>query len=955
MTSPVSRVIYDSKALIPAPFVTLSRSTARTEDGKGIGHTLTATLTGQLVSCKGWNFTGATPELYTGSGYPSDDGDCCKFANILDMQMVVRSVFQTSSEYKWFEIQSLEGGPHAPKKWLARVNDVTFQDGNWVEQAKYTVTLELLQSSEEYGGEDEAKLMAHVQHSEKWDVTYDPDNGCSYTLTHTISCSAKEWAPDDSGTKVDGWKLASDWVKDRLSDLAGEPVPKIDDEIVYSIGFLLTDHTPYNYQKNEGADQLAGTYNATETWRLAKDPVLHIFNVEYNKPRDGDFTVKVAGQFKYFLNADNDNTTDAIDAFNAWETANGPYNEANSVYDGAKTLNQCPVSRVVTRTHHKRGDGTEVFCSEQTHIVDFTFEFSDGGSGLCDKDITVVEKIAFTPVGIVCPMRTITVDGMIQGHKCKGNEDQLSNATTCFSAVNPLTLAQAAYTGGRTLLLLSQSVNKNERKGTINFSYEYSDEYTDGIKRSETITESWSCEQRNSNGEPLVTHQAEGALEAVCDINFSDLTDAIPTPESFNIDCGILTRKSISKDEAHKKISYSYTFEEECDIARIDIDKTTKTGPDKCVLTFITVSVQIVGVGCTDTIASNNAETAYNNLDTSGFAPAEYCRTSHTKTVGNHGKISVSYEYSSAGSAETNITKTESYDANDCGVKKTNIQGEIKGCCGAVGGAFAAAQSAYNALDFSALADGYIVSRSKTENQSDGKINFALEYQDQDKNYVEDQSISVRCDIDQSFTVVTIEGNITPLCITDKTAQIAAGEAGWTTVSAGLAAIASGLCGTPGSSPCLSGTATLKRSTVTKNKTNGKISYQNEYVCLKCQRMTGTIEESVDIKFNRAADVVAIVPIMGRACGPLIQNKNTKTAITFGIDVVFRFTPNPCSMSKPSGIDTVVENILSSIQSTVYCQGGCSVRNVYTQGDNEGWSPYTGRYTRSVNKIVECC
>lgn len=949
----LSKVIYDSKVLIPAPFISLSRTTHRTEDGHGVGHTLTATLTGKIVSCRGWDFTGARPELWTGSGYPTDDTDCCKFQNILDMQMVIRETFRIDNEYHWFEIQSLEGSPHPPKKWLARVADVNFKEGNWVQTDEYVITLELMQSAEEYGSETKAKEMANTQHTEKWDIQFDPDNGCAYNLTHSLSCQAKQWAPDDSGTVEDGWKLATKWVKDRLTQLGTEPVPKLDQEVIFDIGFLLTGYLPYNYQKSESADQLGGVFSATETWKLTKDPVLSTISVEYNRVRDGDFTVKVHGNFKSFLNAAGDNPDAAMTAFTTWDNANTAYALANAIYDGGRTLNSCPVNRTISQSHQKRGDDTEVYCSDQTRIVDFSFDFSDGGDHLCDTDITVTEKFSSVPITAVCYSRTISVEGNIQGHRCKDAPDAFLNATNCLALINALALANAVYSGGRTLSLLNTAISRNERKSNIHFSYEFTDEYTNGIKKSETITESWACERRGSSGEPTLSTQIDGTLEALCEVDFADVLAAVPTPASFNITCGHLLKQSINRDETHKRVSYNYSFDEECGTAIVLIDKTTKNGPDKCAITYISVQVQITGIGCTDDIASANAYDALTSLDTSGFAPLGYCRTAHSTMINNTGKVNANYDYSSAGDSETNITKTETYDSADCGIKKTQIQGHIKGCCGALGGAYAAAETAYSNINLTTLCDGYIVSHSKTTNENDATISFSLECQDRPENYVEEKTITTRCDIDQTYTTVVIDGSISPLCITDKAAQIAAGEAALVIILATLPGLATNACTTPGGGVCVTGTPVLKRSSVTKGLINGKISYQYEYACLACPRISGSIEESIEISTNRGGDSIAIVPILGRLCGPLIQNKNTKKETTFSVSITFRFKPNCCVLTKPAGIEAVVNGIISSV--TVDCVGGCTRTNTYTQQDTEGWNPCTGRYTRNVSKIIECC
>lgn len=996
MAQKLSAVTYNGKALIPAPMVSFNRTTHRTEDGHGVGHSMTATLTGKLVSCKGWDFGGDDVKYYTGSGYPGDDTDCCKFDNILTMQDRVRQLFRVDNEYHWFELQSLEGSPHLPHKWLARVQDVQFKEGLWVEVCEFVITLELINSAHEYGDNPLlAQQMSDVQHTERWELQFRPEDGVAYNLTHTISCQAKQFVSQESNGSlvedfaeahgpaadpqipgetnppasstgiVDGWQEAKRWVQTRLDYLKNRGIQKkIDDDVVFNLGFLLSnDYVAYNYQRNENVDQLAGNYNVTETWLLSQYPVTYNVVIESDKPRDGDYIVKVHGNFKSFLNSDDTNTADAMNAFKAWDSIGKPFELAQAAYVGARTLNSCPVTRSIIQnkqfqTKPDALPGKQEFKPDVTRTVDFSYEFSDGGDHLCDTEITVSDKYSAIATSDICA-HTVTVDGTIQGHKCSDNDpnEPMNNANACLSTIDAASLARAIYTGGKTLILIGTTISRNARKGTIHFTYEYSDAYANGVRREDSVTESWSCENRGSDGKPLVTLQVEGTIVALCSVLFSDLVAMIPTPEYFQglypLAC-ILTRKSISKDEIHKKVGYSYTFEEDCGLAKTEVDVTTKNGPDKCGITNITVQFQITGNGCTNVISSTNALEQLNKMNPRSYAPSDYCMTSSTVMKNDHGKINATYEFASSGEAEISLTITETYDMQDCGILKTQVQGHIKGCCGANGGAYAAAERAYGAINLQSLCEGYIISRSKTHNELEGSVTFTLECQKRPHPYIEEKNIQIRCDIEQAYTTVMIEGSITPMCITDQAAQVQAGYAAWAEVSATLEGLAAGACASPGSGVCTVGAATLKKSTVSVSQINGKVQYSNEYACMPCHRVAGTIEESVDIQCNRGGDAVAIVPILGRVCGPLIQNKGTKKETTYTVSIMFRFKPNCCSLSRPSGIDDAVTAIMNSANGCG-CPSGCAVVNTYTVNDSETWSPCSGRYTRQITKLLECC
>jgi len=190
------------------------------------------------------------------------------------------------------------------------------------------------------------------------------------------------------------------------------------------------------------------------------------------------------------------------------------------------------------------------------------------------------------------------------------------------------------------------------------------------------------------------------------------------------------------------------------------------------------------------------------------------------------------------------------------------------------------------------------------------------------------------------------------LCITDQAAQVVAGNAAWAEVSGTLGGIAAGSCGS--GYGCDNGIAILKRSSVSISQISGRVQYSVEYACMRCQRVPNSLEESIEITCNKGAIVVALVPILGRQCGPLLQNKFTRRETTISISVNFRFKPNCCNLSKPSGIDDAMNAIISGA-SGCGCPSGCRIVNIYTSNDVESWNPCTGRYSRQVTKLLECC
>jgi hypothetical protein len=960
MTTPVAYVIYNSRRLIPAPQVQISRMARRTQDGTIVGWENKAILRGKLVACKGWDFGGGsgTPELYSSGGYPTDDSDCCKFQNLLDMQEKVQAHFRREQDYKWFEIQN---PPNAAKKWLARVENIEFAEGKWIDWIDYTITLDLQSTP---GDSDYEELYDNlIEFNETWDVSFSEEQGGVYNLRHTLSCSSKEFA--NSATDVDdGWIKSKEWLESRL---AGSSTGMLntskytdytggikEDLIFENTGFSLANYTPYDYTVEKGIDELAGRYNISETWKLAKDPIYRTWSVDCQRARNGDSTIRVNGSFTGFLynrNGEIDLTTQSGNynlvktVFDAWESGNGPYLIASGYYDdyvGFETLNSCPTSRSVTIVEESResASGTTTdLTTNKTRIINFSFEFTDGGDNLYDISTNISSDISY----IGKCTHNASIDGSIKGNKCPGNTDSLVNAVAGYATLNFPALASGIYGTGNFHQISSRYVT-NEREGTVSFGNTYSSDYINGFNKNESRSESWSCQSRGSDGEPVTIISIQGSIEAVCDKTWEEILAEVPNPTGYGIS-GYLTDSNLTKDEIGKKISYDYKWNSDSGLAKVDVVVNTRNGPDRCDITYYTVTLKIVGNGCTDAIASGNAATVFATLNPLDYIsmPAGCSQTSYTKSVTSNGTIDATYEYSTLCEAETSITITENYDMNDCGIKKTQISGNIKGRCGISGKtALETAEDAFDNIDISAICDGYIISHSISKNEREGTLTFNYECHDRPKNYIDEQTVTVSYDDTEGCYSVRIEGTITPLCPASG-AAVAVGESGWLEVSGALSGIAAASveCGE-------SQSLWLRRSSISRDTVHGKRNYSYDYTCCKCVSIPGALEENVEISNNHQTDVVAIIPILGRAAGPIIQDKLTKTVDKCNINISLKYPPVCNSYAKPSGLVDGVSGILVDAM----C---CTGNKTYIESDNESWSPRTGRYTRQITYICEHC
>jgi hypothetical protein len=335
-----------------------------------------------------------------------------------------------------------------------------------------------------------------------------------------------------------------------------------------------------------------------------------------------------------------------------------------------------------------------------------------------------------------------------------------------------------------------------------------------------------------------------------------------------------------------------------------------------------------------------NAQNAIVSVNPDLYAYTGSYKTSYNKTTNRtRGNIRETHNYSTEQTAIVEVNITESEDQNNCSEKSYSIDGEISGRCFVGGGAMADAEASFSNYSVSNYSSyGKLISSRITKTEKRGKIRFSYEFRDTSNTYDHEQLVSVRTDDQDSTKEIVVSGTITPFC-GGASDQVTNGLAAWDDVSSNIQSIASSECG---------GIMTLKTTSVSKNKRNGQIQYSYTYLCGDNSCVSGAIKESINITHDAPADVFVEIPIIGRVCGPFIQDKNTKTAerCTVAIDLLFPRNSG-CSYTKPTAN---IPNPASIISSLGYCLDGSKIEK-----DTDSWNPRTGRYTRTYSVVCVCC
>lgn len=928
-------VLYDGKRVIPAPIVGFSKNYRRSGDQSGIGAEHRATITGTLVGCKGWDFTSGNPEFYEGSDYPADGSvdTCSKFKSLVQMQDKLRELFAIDNEYKWFEI--LGCGPANPiRKWRARVASVDFEQGQWTDIASYTISL-VLQA------DDIEDADIHINHSETWNIQFNEEGGGIYTLNHTLSCQSEEFI-DDSGN-YDGWYNAKEWLDSRLSgsDYTDTAPTSIKNNYIFdtgsSSGFdLSNDYSAYDYTVQKSLDEYDGTYSITETWTLAKDPVFRRWNLTYSKQRNDFGTVTLDGEFTSFLNRTDENNEPtnsgiALEAFNTWEDDDGPYSIANSYYDSLSAggiLGSCPVMRTVTTVQESRGDGATTHGAE-TRSVKFNFEFSDSDPL---ADVSITNSLSKSLIDN-CETR-VSIQANIQGHEC-GTTSKLTNALSAYSSIDTTSLADDIYEGSNELVLVSSSYSENEYDGTVTVSDEFSDKFTDSILSEETIAVSYTCGDLKSDGTSKTIYSISGTKKGTC----GGVTPEAPEPNSYEIsESGRLQRSTVTTDQINNVVTYNYEFDDDLDgDGLVEISVETSLNEGDCNVTHANVSFSVEGNGCDSSTKFANASLVIDGLNAIDYVPSYYSKTSFVRSENKtRGTIQETYGFSSETAASLEVTIAESNEQSDCAITITSIEGEIRGRCFEEISALNDAELVFSDHGINAYSSyGYLVSSNVSKNEKRGTIRFSYVFSNEEQNYKHEQTVSENENKQEGTKEITISGTITPYCVEN---QVSVGNSAWSSIESELDGTAGSLC---------DGATHLNSTTVSKNKRNGQVQYSYTYLCSSGLCTSGAIKESITITRDAPSDVVAIVPVLGRTCGPLLQDKSTKTVerCTVVIDVLFPRNTG-CLYDKPTGTPDP-STIISGL-------GYCS-DDGYVEKDTDSWNPTNGKYTRTYTKICKCC
>jgi hypothetical protein len=340
----------------PTPLVSINTTPLKNGAGDIFGVTYEIVLTGTLLADQGtpygikqdntaYNFypdDGPSPALI--GPYNAFDNNRSHYENnrpprqiinnieasnsIFSKQKTLRALF--SKEGYKLEITDFNDD-EATIICYPRFNNISFQEGIYVDRCDYTISLEAdilfnkdlkidhegtfiptLSGNLQIQNINESQLINRADlagvfisdFSEEWSLETDESVGestnipRSYRITHSVNAVGKKHYCNDSSDFKPAWMQAKQFVQRKLYDNITK-YPNIMGKIGSGLINLVESYGGYNHVRSEQLSESAGTYSATETWLLASGSAYENFNISLSSSVDNPFvSVNIDGSIR---------------------------------------------------------------------------------------------------------------------------------------------------------------------------------------------------------------------------------------------------------------------------------------------------------------------------------------------------------------------------------------------------------------------------------------------------------------------------------------------------------------------------------------------------------------------------------------------------------------------------------------------------------------------------------
>jgi hypothetical protein len=145
------------------------------------------------------------------------------------------------------------------------------------------------------------------------------------------------------------------------------------------------------------------------------------------------------------------------------------------------------------------------------------------------------------------------------------------------------------------------------------------------------------------------------------------------------------------------------------------------------------------------------------------------------------------------------------------------------------------------------------------------------------------------------------------------------------------------------------------------NENTGEITYNLSFDNRPTNIVSGVLSEQITINDTYPGDVFAVIPVLGRPTGPVLQYIGGRTEYRRDVQlnllmdytkIPYGSTRNSLLLKKPSVIEPTASQISKLIQE-LSPEGEQGVRKYFLSPPQESWSPKEGSYNISLSWVYE--
>lgn len=283
---------------------------------------------------------------------------------------------------------------------------------------------------------------------------------------------------------------------------------------------------------------------------------------------------------------------------------------------------------------------------------------------------------------------------------------------------------------------------------------------------------------------------------------------------------------------------------------------------------------------------------------------------------------------------------------------------------------------AKDAINISQAYGGYNHARSENLNKTAGTYSVTDTWLLSSGTAYENYNININSSIDNAFVSVSIDGTIRGLSTIPVSGDFYGGIQNTNTYNTpydnalikfnnitnnGQYGLTSNIYKRANNAVAPTLNSQPKSIAIGSNQFTGEITYNLEFDNRPVNIISGVLSETINVNDTYPGDVFAVIPVLGRKTGPVLQYLGTRTEYRrdVGIEILLDYTDvpygsgrNPLLLTKPSlnePIKTQLNNLIKQL-SPAYEPG---VRKYFLSPPAESWNPKEGRYSINLSWTYE--